>query len=398
MLSKLCSWFRYFYSVPWCVPAWGRHEFRVTAQCILSGNVLEGPYPKRFSDAVKGYLGLQYALPVNRGRAAIEFALRAIGLGESDDVVLPSYVCRTVLDAILRAGARPVFADVGPDLHVTPESVKAAITVQTKCVIVPHLFGNTAPIDEIETMLKGTGIALIDDAAQSFGSRCSRRLIGTFGDCGIISCGPGKALAGPAGGLLITDSPELYDRAAVMSLGRESAPAVARRVLSFWIWRRFRKYMLPFQIILDRILGPTEEPPYTACTMSNLDGAIALQQFHAFRQNDQTRRHNANVLLQALGTVANYSISDFSHDGMLIKLVIVLSAEGPTADKLIRLLANAGIECQRGYLPLHQEMRTAPAFLPSTEALWDRVVCIPVDMKYKKLKRLLSLAEKWPGI
>jgi dTDP-4-amino-4,6-dideoxygalactose transaminase len=335
---------------------------------------------------------------VNRGRTAIEFALRAIGLGESDDVVLPSYVCRTVLDAILRAGARPVFADVGPDLHVTPESVKAAITVQTKCVIVPHLFGNTAPIDEIETMLKGTGIALIDDAAQSFGSRCSRRLIGTFGDCGIISCGPGKALAGPAGGLLITNSPELYDRAAVMSLGRESATAVARRVLSFWIWRRFRKYMLPFQIILDRILGPTEEPPYTACTMSNLDGAIALQQFHAFRQNDQTRRHNANVLLQALGTVANYSISDFSHDGMLIKLVIVLSAEGPTADKLIRLLANAGIECQRGYLPLHQEMKTAPAFLPSTEALWDRVVCIPVDMKYKKLKRLLSLAEKWPGI
>jgi dTDP-4-amino-4,6-dideoxygalactose transaminase len=156
--------------------------------------------------------------------------------------------------------------------------------------------------------------------------------------------------------------------------------------------------MLPFQIILDRILGPTEEPPHTACTMSNLDGAIALQQFHAFRQNDQTRRHNANVLLQALGTVANYSISDFSHDGMLIKLVIVLSAEGPTADKLIRLLANAGIECQRGYLPLHQEMKTAPAFLPSTEALWDRVVCIPVDMKYKKLKRLLSLAEKWPGM
>jgi dTDP-4-amino-4,6-dideoxygalactose transaminase len=139
---------------------------------------------------------MKYAIPVNRGRVGIEIALRAMQLNENDEVIIPSYICHTVLDAVLKAGTRPVFADVGPDLHLTPETVKKAITPKTKCVIVPHLFGNIAAIDKIEEMLKGTEIALIDDAAQSFGAKCSGRLVGTFGDCGIVSCGPGKRLQG----------------------------------------------------------------------------------------------------------------------------------------------------------------------------------------------------------
>ena len=396
-MHKIKRWLRYFYRVPWCVPAWGWREFRITAHCLLRGSVIRGSYPQRFAEAVKDYLGLQYALPVNRGRVAIELALRGMDLGENDDVVLPSYICHTVLDAVVKVGANPVFADVGPDLQVTVETVKAAITLQTKCVIVPHLFGNTAPIDEIESLLKGTGIALIDDAAQSLGSRRSARLVGTFGECGIISCGPGKTLAGPAGGLLVTKNRELYKRAVSIPLGQESSALVTRRVLSFWAWRRFRRYTLPFRILLDRMLGPEEEFPSKACAMSNLDGAIAMQQFRELCQNSLQRRRNADGLLLALGTIADYSISDFSQDGMLVKLVLVLPIKGPTADGVINFLADVGVECQKGYVPLHQKMTDVTALLPTSEALWNRVVCIPVDTTLKNTKRLFRLSNTWPG-
>lgn len=394
--SKAQTILSHFYAVPWCVPAWGREEFRLTVQCVLTGSAIQGPYPAMFAEAVKDYLGLRYALPVNRGRVAIELALRAMDLKQNDEVVFPSYVCHSVLDAVLKAGLKPVFADVGPDLHVTVETVKAAITSETRCIIVPHLFGNTAPVDEIEKLLKGTNIALIDDAAQSLGSRRSGRLVGTFGEWGIVSCGPGKTLAGPAGGLLVTKNRELYERAVSIPLGQESSALVTRRVLSFWVWRRFRRYTLPFKMILDRILGTEEELQTTACKISNLDGAIALQQFRKLCQNSLERRRNADALLVGLGTMADYNISDFSEDGMLVKLVLVLPVKGPTADEVITVLADAGVECQKGYVPIHQKMKGVTILLPASEVLWNRVVCIPVDTGLKDTKRLFRLSSTWP--
>ena len=379
---KAGSFFRYFYAVPWCVPPWGWREFWACFRCLISGNISEGIHPKLFSYAVGRHLNLQYALPLNRGRAAIELALRAMQLTEADEVIMPSYVCHAVLAAVQRAGARPVFADVGPDLHITAEAVEAVITPHTKCVIVPHLFGNAAPIDEIEKLLQGTGIQLIDDAAQSFGARCARRPVGTFGTCGIISCGPGKAFADPAGGLLVTNNRELYERAAAMLLGRESSTAVARRVLSFWIWRRFRRWTLPLAVLLNRLfrIEVDKEEAYMASTMSNLEAAIALEQFRAFLSNLGQRRRNAEVLLQALHRWSQYCISDLSESSAVVKLVLLLPPEGPDADWFVDSMARSGVECQKGYAPLHLGFGNAPRSLVNTEALWNRVVSIPIEI------------------
>src|SRR2546422_2418957 len=117
---------------------------------MVTGHVARGPEPTRLAEALRASLNVPYALPVGQGRVAIARALHALGLGSDDEVVLPSYVCASVLDAVRYAGLKPIFADVGPDLHVTSETVAAALTPKTKCVIVPHLFGNTAPIEEID--------------------------------------------------------------------------------------------------------------------------------------------------------------------------------------------------------------------------------------------------------
>ena len=211
-----------FYSVPWAPSPWGWRELRVLAGCLLGSRIVVGDFPQRISESLKEDLGVRYVLPLNRARYAIELALRALQVGPGDDVVLPSYVSQAVLISVKQVGARPVFAEVGPSLHLEPETIERAITLRTKVVIAPHLFGNSAPIDLIERKLQGTGIALIDDAAQSFGAQCAGRPLGTFGTCGVISVGSEKALAGPAGGFLISNSFELFERSSVTGRGRDS--------------------------------------------------------------------------------------------------------------------------------------------------------------------------------
>lgn len=339
-------------------------------------------------------MGVKYCLPVNRGRTAIELALRALQLERGDEVVLPSYVCQSVLDAVIAAGSEPVFADVGADLNVTPETVQRALTAKTKCVIVPHLFGKAAPIVEIEARLRGKGIALIDDAAQSFGAQHSGRLLGTFGTCGIVSCGPGKSLAGCAGGLLVTNDAALFERAAAIGLDREGSLQVVSRTLKFWFWRRFRRLTLPLGLLFHRFL-PTETAPSVLVNapLSNLEAGLMLAQFRALRKNRDNRRNNAARLLAALGKASSLAIPNLSDAEMSLKLVLTLPSRGPTAAESVELLRGAGIECEVGYRPLHLDKKGFLATSPSvTESLWERVLCMPIELALKDIAGLARLS------
>lgn len=385
-ISKARKALGYFYVVPWCVSSWGWREFSVTVRCILLGQVKEGFYKERLLNAMKGFLGVKYAIPVNRGRTAIELALRAMNIGKHDEVILPAYICQSVLDAIRKVGAQPAFADIDSSLHLTVDTVWAAMSPRTKAVIVPHLFGNTAEIDKIEWLLKGTGISLIDDAAQSFGATRTNRFVGTFGDCGIVSCGPGKALAGSAGGLLVTNKLDIYRRAKSIQLKTQSAKSVIAGVLSFWIWRRFRKYSLPMNILIQRMKHEYPEAVYETCGISNLDAGICLMQLRTLQKNAAIRRKNAKMILGKLSEMRKYSISDLSTESTLTKLVVVLPGNKWSVDNVKECFGEVGIECQGGYMPLHKGHNEKMIYLPVTERLWENVLCVPIDTKVKKGK------------
>jgi dTDP-4-amino-4,6-dideoxygalactose transaminase len=329
---------------------------------------------------VRDYLGMKFALPVNRGRTAIEIGLRAMGIGPGDNVLLPSFLCRSVLDSVLNTGARPIFADIGPDLNVTAAAVEASLTAQTKCVIVAHLFGAAAAIDEIEVLLASRGVALMDDAAQALGARRGQRLVGSFGACGIVSCGPGKPLAGAAGGLLVTNDERLYERASAIRLEHEPSRVVSNRALQFWMWRRFRRYTLPFAVLLERLRGAAKEPVHLNARLSNLDGAIALDQFVHLHHHAADRRRNAQALLRHLSMLPAKSVIDFSSSAIPVKLVYLLPNGGLSVQQAIEILSEHGIEAEGGYLPLHTSYADDARF-PNTTAAWRRVLCLPLETR-----------------
>ena len=377
--TKLTRLRRYIYRVPWCVPQWGWPELRASVAPLITGRVVHGDDSARFAEAIANVLGTRYALPFNRGRTAISVALRALGIGPGDDVVIPAYVCQTAVSAIEDVGATPVFADIAADLNVSVDAVVGALTPQTRCVIVPHLFGQAAPIDEIQVLLKQRGIYLIDDAAQSFGAGRNGRLIGSFGDFGVVACGSGKSLAGAAGAVLVTNDNALHEAAARIAVAHERAGAVVMRLLSFWFWRRLRKYTLAIAVARMRLMRVSEEQ-YRPGKLSNADASIALQQLAGLERNAAQRRHNAGRLLPILNGRGRYMITDLGDDGMALKLVIVVP-EAAGASRLIEELGAAGIESQRGYRPCHLERADQPQ-LTMTDAVWERVVCIPIETTY----------------
>jgi perosamine synthetase len=380
MISKIRGLSRYFYTVPWCVPAWGWKEFASTVRAFTTGTLVDGPSADRFALAVRDYLGMKFALPVNRGRTAIEIGLRAMGIGPGDDVLLPSFLCRSVLDAVLNTGAHPIFADIGHDLNVTAASVDASLTPRTKCVIVAHLFGGAAAVDEIEALLASKRVALMDDAAQALGARRGDRLVGSFGTCGIVSCGPGKPLAGAAGGLLVTNDERLYERASATRLELEPPSAVASRVLQFWMCRRFRRYTLPFAVLIERLTGAAKEPVHVNTGLSNLEGAIALDQLERLHHHAAARRRNARVLLERLSMLPAEAVTNFSSSAIPVKLVYLLPERGLSVQEAIDILSEHGIEAEGGYSPLHTSYADDAQF-PNTTAAWRRVLCVPLETR-----------------
>src|SRR3954449_8905630 len=130
-------------------------------QCIL------GPEVAAFESEFAAWCGAQHAVGVANGTDAITIALRAMGVGPGDEVVVPSFTFYASAEAIPATGATPVFCDVDPDtFNVTADTVKAVLTPRTKAVIAVDLFGNPAPVAEIEAL----GVPVLEDAAQAAGT------------------------------------------------------------------------------------------------------------------------------------------------------------------------------------------------------------------------------------
>ena len=178
---------------------------------LRDGRFILGPQVAAFEAEWAAYTGTTDAIGVANGTEAITIALRALGVGPGDDVVVPSFTYYASAEAIPPTGARPVFCDVDPATScVTLESVRAAVTPRTKAVVAVHLFGNVAPVREIEEAL---GLPVVEDVAQASGSLGADARPGNLGAIGTFSFYPSKNLgAFGDGGAITTSDAALAER------------------------------------------------------------------------------------------------------------------------------------------------------------------------------------------
>lgn len=171
-----------------------------------------GGMTKRACEAMKQYTGVPFIVPCSSGTAAIHLALIACGVGPGDEVIVTPNTDQGSVIGIIEEGAVPVFCDPDFTLQPTAEAIAARITDRTKAVEVVHLAGYPAPIDEIMALCRSRNIAVIEDCAQSWGTKLHGQIVGTFCDAGCYSINDFKHISAGDGGFVALRDEELFRR------------------------------------------------------------------------------------------------------------------------------------------------------------------------------------------
>jgi dTDP-4-amino-4,6-dideoxygalactose transaminase len=181
------------------------------ARVLDGGAFILGPEVEAFERELAAYLGVRHVIGVANGTDALTIALRSLGINPGDEVVVPSFTFYASAEAVVNAGARPVFCDVDPDTrNVTPDTVRAALTPSTRAVVTVDLFGLPAPSPEIREL----GLPVLEDAAQAIGARRHGTRAGALGDAATFSFYPSKNLGCFGdGGAIATDDDQVAELA-----------------------------------------------------------------------------------------------------------------------------------------------------------------------------------------
>lgn len=166
-----------------------------------------------FEEEFSKRIGSKYALAVTSGTAALIVALKAAGIGPGDKVIVPACTFLATAGAVICAGAVPIFADVDDTLNIDPEKIGSIVDKYTKALITVPLLGNPCQMDEIMCEAKKHNLIVIEDVAQSMGSALNGKCMGTWGDIGVFSLQMNKLITTGEGGVVVTDNPEIYERA-----------------------------------------------------------------------------------------------------------------------------------------------------------------------------------------
>jgi perosamine synthetase len=185
------------HSRPWITPA----DIRAVAGVLGTGALAQGRQVQGFEAEVGAFLDMPPGVAVSSGTAALHLALIGLGIGPGDEVVLPSYVCVAPLHAIEYVGATPRVADIDPATYnLDPVDTRRRLTRRTRAIIVPHLFGLPADLDELLRL----GVPIIEDCAQAIGAQYRDRLVGSFGTVGILSFYATKLFTTGEGGMVVS--------------------------------------------------------------------------------------------------------------------------------------------------------------------------------------------------
>jgi dTDP-3-amino-3,4,6-trideoxy-alpha-D-glucose transaminase len=192
-----------------------RDELRAAIDRVLdSERFILGPEVESFESELAAYTGVAHGVGVANGTEAITIALRAMGVGPGDEVVVPSFTFYASAEAIPATGATPVFCDIDPETYcVTADTIAAALTPRTKAVVVVHLFGNVAPVAEIEAL----GVPVLEDAAQAVGSNSPGGRAGALGTAATVSFYPSKNLGCFGdGGMILSSDERIAEQARIL--------------------------------------------------------------------------------------------------------------------------------------------------------------------------------------
>jgi len=371
--------------VPINKPVLGEEEIAEVAELLRQGALTSsspegGPNVRSFEEEFASFVGVKHAIAVNSGTAALYLSLLAIGVGPGDEVLVPSLTFVATANAVLLAGAKPVFVDVDPRTYtMDPSDLERKISERAKAVIPVHLYGLMADMDSINSIAEKRGIAVIEDAAQAHGSETRGRRAGSLGVTGCFSFYPSKVMTTGEGGMITTNDVGL---------------AKALRSL-----RTHGQEWVDGELVVTRLGGNFRMP--------EVEAAIGRAQLRKLPKFLEVRRRNAKLmteLLQGLkGVEPPLEPEGYRHNWYLY----TVKFEDPRLrDKVKDYLNRKGIGATIYYktpvhlMPLYRKLfNTREGLLPVTEELSRRLLSLPVHhgMGEEDVRRVAEAVEEAVG-
>lgn len=336
---------------------WSAAEYAAAARCLLAGKVAQGPHPALLAAELAQRYAPSGVHLMNFGHAAIRIALDLFRQQRPgrDEVLVPAYICPSVVETVRAAGLVVVPVAIGADLNLTAAALAGAIGAQTLAVIAPHMFGCPADIGAIETLCRERGVFLVDDAAQVVGVTHQGRLLGTFGDIGIISFAQSKAVVTGvrgSGGVMLVNNRAL-DAAAARAVERLAPPQGRLAAFIYFVWNYLWKHRTGdsgyYFSRIGALLKWPRAVPREAARIGNLDAAIARVQLNRVARLETAKIGVAEMYHAELGTIAGVGFPQYARGRYLSRIMISLP---PALDlpAFRAALARAGVDTRLGYI------------------------------------------------
>jgi dTDP-4-amino-4,6-dideoxygalactose transaminase len=369
-------------------PLIGEEEIEEVCATLRSGWIGTGPKVRHFEELFREYVGARHAVAVNSCTAALHLSLLVSGVSSGDEVITtPMTFCATA-NAILHAGARPVFVDVDPDtMNLDPARVEAALTPRTRAIVPVHLAGRPCPMDEIHALAARHGLLVIEDAAHCIEGRYRGRKVGAMSPLTCFSFYVTKNMTTGEGGMVTTDSDEYAARLKVSALHGMSADA----------WHRFSDVGFKhYQVVC----------PGFKYNMTDMQASLGLHQIarldaHLKRRTEIWRRYDEAFADLPARTPAPAE-PDTGHARHLYTLRISPDGCGKARDQVLRELHDLGIGTGVHYTALHLHPYYRSTFgyregmLPHAEEIGARTLSLPLSARLsdEEVDRVIGAVRK----
>jgi perosamine synthetase len=360
--------------IPFHRPSIGQAERDAVMEVLDSRWLTTGQRTVAFEEAVKNRLGCGHAVAVNSATAALHLILEALGIKAGDEVVVPTYTFAACGETVRYLGARPRLADVDPvTFNATAATIEAQLRPETKAIMVVHFGGLMADMDPILELARSRNLPVIEDAAHAL--PCSRdgREAGTVGTAGALSFYATKTVTTGEGGMLLTDSPEIANRARSMRLHGLTRDA----------WKRYSGGGSWYYEIED--VGFK----YNLTDVAAAIGLVQLDRAEAMRVERErvARRYDRAFAASAIADLVELPAAagpNEVHAWHLYPIRLHLDRVAVTRAEAIDRLAEAGVGTSVHFIPLHLHpyyRRTygyAPADLPVANLQFEREISLPI--------------------
>ena len=332
-------------------------EAAAISRVIDRGRLAVGPEVKGFEEEFASWLAVHGAVATNSGTSALIAALRAVGVGSGDEVVLPALTYVATANAVLNCGARPVLVDVDKDSwNLDPDAVAEAIGQDTRAIIAVHLFGLAASMRELKTLAKRANVSLIEDACEAVGSTYGAEQVGGLSNAGVFGFYPNKLLTTGEGGMVVSTDAGVVEKArAVSNQGYGSS---------------------------GRILE--EAAPGHSFRMNEFGAALGRAQLASLDRRVVEREGLAAKYFDALSSVTGLTmplIDPTSRRGWFT--FPLLLPPGIDRDRVMTTMEKAGIETADYFTALHrlsgyEDLCVRRSLLDNSDDIGRRLLCLPL--------------------